>query len=71
MLPNEICQLPNLKVLNAGYNQLTELPEEIGDLSNLQELHLHFNGETHTHSVCRIAWMSLRTGDAATLTSLT
>ena len=39
VLPNEICQLPNLKVLNAGYNQLTELPEEIGDLSNLQELH--------------------------------
>ena len=50
VLPNEICQLPNLKVLNAGYNQLTELPEEIGDLSNLQELHLHFNGDTHTPS---------------------
>lgn len=32
-------------MLNAGYNELVELPEEIGNLANLQELHLHFNGE--------------------------
>ncbi|EMM84430.1 leucine rich repeat protein [Leptospira interrogans str. 2006001854] len=43
ILPKEIRQLQNLKVLFLNNNQLTTLPKEIGQLKNLQELYLNNN----------------------------
>lgn len=39
-LPNEICFLNNLEIINLFHNSYCTLPEDIGSLSNLKELNL-------------------------------
>jgi len=43
ILPRDREALFNLTELDLTYNQLTELPKEIGNLVNLTELHLSYN----------------------------
>jgi leucine-rich repeat protein SHOC2 len=42
-LPDSICNITNLSVLNLAWNSLTSLPENIGELKNLTELYLQNN----------------------------
>ncbi|HEU5289559.1 MAG TPA: leucine-rich repeat domain-containing protein [Cyclobacteriaceae bacterium] len=47
ILPPEIGQLHNLKILNLGNNELTSLPREIGTLQHLEELSVENNQLDH------------------------
>lgn len=44
-LPDSIIQLKMLEILDLGYQQLKSLPNEIGNLTNLKRLLLHWNPE--------------------------
>ena len=40
---NVLCQMIQLKIINPSVNKLSSLPEQIGDLKNLQVLDLNYN----------------------------
>ncbi|MHA1727234.1 MAG: leucine-rich repeat domain-containing protein [Promethearchaeota archaeon] len=42
-LPDSLCSLLNLKVLNINGNNLKSLPESVGNLKNLEQLYLEIN----------------------------
>lgn len=46
-LPEEVCDLPDLKYLMVDGNGLESLPENIGKLKNLQNLYAYHNKITH------------------------
>ena len=50
ILPPDIRHLVNLRILALRGNELIEIPAEIGELTNLRELHLQVRTTLHRRS---------------------
>ena len=51
ILPPDIRHLVNLRILALRGNELVEVPAEIGELTNLRELHLQVSSSIANHPV--------------------